>query len=521
MSRAAPQMRKLTTADALRTHAASLGVDLPVAEVVEPGPTGPLAQPLEVRLGDRRGSTATLANRFCILPMEGWDGTRDGRPTELVERRWRRFGQSGAALVWGGEAVAVRPEGRANPNQLCSTALPLADLVRLRELAQHGWRDRHGTTDGQLVGLQLTHSGRFARPDGEPAPRVAYRHPLLDARVGLAGPDGDAAVLSDAELDDLVDAFVAAAVMARDAGFAFVDVKACHGYLGHELLRAVDRPGPYGGDLDGRLRFHRLVVEGIRRDAPELGVAVRLSAIDALPFRPDADGVGRPEPWEGSYPYAFGGDSTGLGIDLTETHAVLDRLAAWGVALVCVSAGSPYYNPHVQRPAYFPPSDGYTPPEDPLVGVARQIAVTAQLAAAHPELCLVGSGYSYLQEWLGPVAQAVVAAGGAQAVGLGRMVLSYPTLPADLLDGRPLDTRHLCRTFSDCTTGPRNGVVSGCYPLDEHYKAMPERAQVAAAKKAMPGRPARVEAGDDEVRPMQVATLPYPRGPHRLGSWDG
>ena len=154
------------------------------------------------------------------------------------------------------------------------------------------------------------------------------------------------------------------------------------------------------------------------------------------------------------------------------------------MSLICVTAGSPYYTPHVQRPAFFPPSDGYAPPEDPLVGVARLLRAAAEIKAARPGLTVVGSGYSYLQEWLPAVAQAMVAAGGVDAVGLGRMVLSYPDLPADVLAGRPLNRRLLCRTFSDCTTAPRSGLVSGCYPLDDFYKERPERADLAHAKRA-------------------------------------
>ncbi len=152
----------------------------------------------------------------------------------------------------------------------------------------------------------------------------------------------------------------------------------------------------------------------------------------------------------------------------------LDLLAQLSISLVCITAGSPYYVPHIQRPALFPPSDGYQPPEDPLVGVARQIAVTAALKRHRPDLAIVGSGYTYLQEWLPHVAQHSVRAGNADFVGLGRMVLAYPELPADALAGRPLQRKRICRTFSDCTTAPRNYLVSGCYPLDEFYKARPE-----------------------------------------------
>ena len=190
----------------------------------------------------------------------------------------------------------------------------------------------------------------------------------------------------------------------------------------------------------------------------------------------------------GAYPHAFGGDGTGLGIDLTETHQLLDLVEGLGIGLVSATAGSPYYNPHVQRPAYFPPSDGYQAPEDPLVGVARQVAATAEIAARHPGLTVVASGYSYLQEWLPNAAQAVVAGGGAAMIGLGRMVLSYPELASDVLAGRPLQTRMLCRTYSDCTTAPRNGLVSGCYPIDPFYKDHPQRVDLTRAKKEAKAR---------------------------------
>lgn len=471
-------MRRLRTHDELLARLDELGAVLPVDAEVDPG--GPLAAPLAL------GRAGPVANRWAILPMEGWDATADGRPTDLVRRRWHRFGESGAGLVWGGEAVAVVPEGRANPRQLCIGPRSAADLAGLRAEVEDGHRRAAGTTDGLVVGLQLTHSGRWARPDGRPAPRVAYRHPVLDERVGV--DEGD--VVTDAELDDLIGAFAAAARLAEEAGFDFVDVKQCHGYLGHELLSAVDRPGRYGGDLEGRTRFVRSVVEAIRSACPHLAVGTRLSAFDGLPYGAEADGVGAPVPEAPvPYPYAFGADASGTGIDLTEVHELLGRLEAAGVDLLCVSAGSPYSNPHVQRPAYFPPSDGYLPPRDPLVEVATLAAVTERLTAAHPGLTVVGSGLTYLQEWLPNAAQGLVGSGWMSLAGIGRMVLSYPTLPADVLAGRPLARRQLCRTFSDCTTAPRHGLVSGCYPLDEAYRSRPERVELTRIKRDAVRRP--------------------------------
>ena len=431
---------------------------------------GPLAAAL-----DHAGWT--MANRFAILPMEGWDATEDGRPTDLVHRRWRRFGASGAALIWGGEAVAVDPAGRANPHQLSIGEHSLADLTALRETLVGAHR-RPGRSGEPVIGLQLTHSGRWSRPAGRAAPRIVYRHPLLDERVDA----DDGHLLSDTELDDLVGRFVQAAVVAAEAGFDFVDVKHCHGYLLHELLTATDRPGPYGGSFLGRTTFLRRVLDGIHRDAPGLGIGVRLSVFDVAPHRTGADGVGVSEA-DGPYRYAFGGDGTGDGIDLREPHQFCDLLVESGISMLCVTAGSPYWCPHVQRPAYFPPSDGYLPPRDPLLDVVRMQEVTRELTVGHPELLVVGSGLTYLQDHLPNVAQGLVADGWMQMVGLGRMALSMPDLPRRVLEGDPLDRRLVCRTFSDCTTAPRHGLVSGCWPLDEYYRGRPERVELAAIKR--------------------------------------
>jgi NADPH2 dehydrogenase len=475
MSHTYPRIAALKTAALFQAHVASLGTTLPFDADLQSAPESPLAAAIETSAG-RAG------NRFCILPMEGWDGTTDGRPSDLTRRRWQRFGESGAKLIWGGEAFAVRHDGRANPNQLCLGPTSEADLVQLRDDLLDGHRRAGLDTADLVIGLQLTHSGRYSRPDPDkkPRPLAAYPHPVLDRRVSHDGP---VPLLSDDDLDDLSARLVQAAVLAQRAGFTFVDVKHCHGYLGHELLSARTREGRFGGDFEGRTRLLRQTVEGVRRDAPGLAVGVRLSAFDTTPFRKGEGDVGEPEAPQADYPFAFGRwDGSGALPDLTDTHAFLALLVDLGVDLVCLSAGSPYYNPHIQRPATFPPSDGYQPPEDPLAGVARQIAVTAALKQAFPQLRFVGSAYSYLQDWLANVAQAVVRTGGADFIGLGRMVLSYPDLPIDVLRGQPLKRKLICRTFSDCTTGPRNGLVSGCFPLDPFYTAHPDHARLKAVK---------------------------------------
>ncbi len=478
-----PRIAALRTPEVFAARLSALNLDLGFDAEMTTGPDAPLAQPITLKDG------FTIGNRFCALAMEGWDCTPDGLPTDLTQRRWRNFGLSGCKLIWGGEATAVQPDGRANPNQLLISSDTVGALAALRETLIDAHRERYDTADDLLVGLQLTHSGRFCKPTSwtRLEPSIAYHHPLLDTKFGIPA---DAPIFSDDAIRRLIDRTVAAAKLAHQAGFMFVDVKHCHGYLGHELLSARTRPGPYGGSFENRTRYLREIVDGIRAEVPDMRIGVRVSAFDFVPFRPGPDGVGEPAPFDGpTYDYAFGGDGTGIGIDLTEPFAFVDLLAKLGIELVCITGGSPYYAPHIQRPALFPPSDGYGPPEDPLVGVARQIWVTAQLKQHRPDLCFVGSGYSYLQEWLPNVAQHVVRTGQADFVGLGRMVLPYPDIAADALTGRSLDRRRICRTFSDCTTAPRSALPSGCYPLDDFYKQRPEKAQLDEAKRKLKNTP--------------------------------
>lgn len=470
-----PRISTFRTAELFRARIDELRLPLPFDEELDCGFQSVLNQPLI-------SSCGPIGNRWCILPMEGWDGTTDGRPTELTRRRWKNFGLSGAKLIWGGEAVAVREDGRANPNQLMINSETLSDLIELREILEATHSQHFGTTNDLLIGLQLTHSGRFARPSDKRRlqPQIAYRHPVLDAKFGITE---ETPLLTDDELKRLIDDFVKAARLAAAAGYRWVDIKHCHGYLGHELLSGFDRAGQFGGSFENRTRFLCDITAGIRAEAPGLGIGVRLSAFDFVPFQPcsSPERTGIPAV-QAPYRYAFGGDGTGQGIDYREPLQFLKLLRELSIDLVCTTCGSPYYNPHIQRPALFPPSDGYQPPEDPLVGVSRQITATAELKRHFPDLIVVGSGYSYLQEWLPNVAQAAVTQGMTDMVGLGRMVLSYPDLPADVSAGRPMARKKICRTFSDCTTAPRNGIVSGCYPLDPFYKSLPQREQLLAIK---------------------------------------
>ena len=471
-----PRIKGLRGVAERRDRLDELAIDLPSDSEALPSPASPLAAAWPLAPG------LVAANRWVVQPMEGWDALADGTPSELTYRRWRNFGRSGAGLVWGGEAAAVTPEGRANPNQLIVADDTAPALGSLRRALLAAATEAGNPTP--VVGLQLTHSGRWSRPERAGRhPMIAYRHPILDTRADVIGDD---AVLTDDAVDDLVHSFARAAALAQSEGFDFVDVKHCHGYLLHEFLTARRRSGRWGGpSLEERTRLIAQVVSAVRDAAPGLPIGVRLSLFDLVPHRRGRTGRGEPEPV--ALPYT---DSFGVMIDdptrpdLTEPLALVSRLPSLGVAMLNVSGGSPYYVAHAQRPAAFPAGDGYDPPEDPLVGVARLLDAARAAQRAAPDMPVVSSGWSYLQEYLPHVAQACVRNGWFGGVGIGRMVLAYPELPSDVLAGRPIHARRLCRTFSDCTTAPRAGLVSGCYPLDPFYRDLPDRAGVLAAKRA-------------------------------------
>ena len=477
----------LKTVDAFRKYLDSLGVEIPCdTEIIQAG--SPISKPL-------RGLAINgkiIGNRVALHPMEGWDGTANGGVTDPMRRRWQRFGESGAKLICGGEAMAVRPDGRANPNQLIINEANQDGLAELRDILLNAHQEKYGSTEDLAIGFQLTHSGRFCRPNGKfnYEPKIAYRHPILDGKFGVRGDEN---VLSDEEIEVLIADYVKAARIAIEVGADFVDIKHCHGYLLHEFLGAYTRQGRYGGSFENRTSILHEIVKGIRADGNNIDLAVRLSTFDMVPHRPDPErsqpgkpGPGIPEEHETPFPYQFGvNHEDPTKIDIQETFALVKLCGELGIKLLNTSAGVPYYTPHLQRPAAYPPSDGYQSICDPLIDVARQINVVRDLKSQLPEgMAIIASGLSYLQEYLPHVCQALIREGWTDMVGLGRMVLSYPDILNDAINKGELDKRIICRTFSDCTTAPRKGLPSGCFPLDDFYSQSATATELKARKKA-------------------------------------
>jgi 2,4-dienoyl-CoA reductase-like NADH-dependent reductase (Old Yellow Enzyme family) len=410
----------------------------------------PLFRPIQV-------GTFRVGNSLCIQPMEGCDGTLDGRPDELTFRRYRRFGAGGAKLIWG-EASAIGEEGRANSRQLLLNEQTAHDFERMLRECRHAHREAFGSDNDLLVGLQLTHSGRYSYRRR----LIAFHDPFLDPGTVASNYP----LLDDDYLARLPDHYVASARLAQRIGFQFVDVKQCHRYLLSELLAARARPGRYGGSLENRTRLARDIITRIRAEVPDLLVATRLNVYDGVP--PHAAGTApSPCPAWGARP------DDPLQPDLTEPIAWIGQMIQLGVGLVNVSMGNPYATPHVIRPFEFPPPDGYETPEHPLIGVDRHFRLAEQVQRDFPAVPIVGSGYSYLQEFLFQAGAANVHDGRITFVGVGRAALPQPDFARQLAEQGRLDRKRVCRTFSYCTALMRakhnelGQFATGCPPFDK------------------------------------------------------
>lgn len=393
-----------------------------------------------------------IPNRIAIQPMEGCDGTADGKPAELTLRRYDKFAHSGAGLIWA-EATAVWEEGRANPRQLwireenLDAFRSMNDRIREISMKENGFVP--------LILMQATHSGRYSKPEGVPAPLIAYNNPLFEKDSPIPAER----IVTDDYLHRLVERMGEAAKLAEKAGFDGVDIKSCHRYLGSELLSAYTRPGDFGGSFENRTRFLRESIAGAKAAvSSNFIVTSRLNIYDGFP-----------------YPYGFGvNEKDGLTPDMTEPQKLIGILhKELGVNLLDITIGNPYVNPHVNRPADTQP---YALPEEPLTGVSRMLDCTHQIQAAYPDLTVIGSGLSYLRQFAPEVAAGAIRAGYFQIAGFGRMAFAYPNFANDILSGKGLDPKQCCITCGKCSQLMRFGSKAGCVVRDSVYTRLYQEA---------------------------------------------
>ncbi|UCH95935.1 MAG: hypothetical protein JSV88_03570 [Candidatus Aminicenantes bacterium] len=421
------------SSEQLLKKAEELGIPLPFQESIEP-----LLKPFT--LGGKQ-----IPNRMAVQPLEGFDSEPDGSPGELTFRRYQRYARGGSGLIWF-EATSVVREGRSNPHQLW---LHAGNLDKFKQLVQHT-RDAayqaFGHSHEVFLVLQFTHSGRFSQPEGKPAPLAAVLNPYLDK------DKENIVFLSDDELERLQETFIKAAGLAQEAGFDAVDIKACHGYLIHELLSAFKRTDSrFGGSFENRSRFLTEVVTQIQKQTSGLHTAVRLNVYDGIP-----------------YPYGFGVPFDGsLTIYFSEPFELVSRLLQMGCVLINVTLGVPAYNPHVGRP-FDQPLPGWSLPEEhPLEGILRLLKAAGKTQWDFPRAAVVGTGYSWLRQFFPHVGAAVLAQRKASFIGLGRSSLAYPDAPRDLLEKGCLDPQQVCICCSGCTRLMRRGCPAGCVVRDK------------------------------------------------------
>ena len=418
------------TLDEVRAKAEELRVTLPLSEDLPI-----LGEPLNA-------AGLSFPNRLAIQPMEGCDGTADGAPGELTVRRYMRFAAGGAGLIWF-EAVAVVPEGRANPRQLWLTRQNLDSFKRLiddiREVSQ-----RENGFAPPII-MQATHSGRYSKPHGKPEPMIACHNPVYEQNA----PIGDSRIVSDEYLDALPEKYAESARLAREAGFDGVDVKACHRYLISELFSARTRENSgYGGDFENRIRLYRDAVSAAR-SAVSKGMAVtsRLNVYDGVPF-----------------PYGFGvSEAGGLSPELSEPIALVKKLESLGVRLIDITIGNPYVNPHVNRPFDQGP---YAPPEHPFEGLGRMYSCVRSIKNACPGMTVVASGLSYARQFSPFIAAGLLRDGSADMAGFGREAFAYPNFSRDILRS-VFRAEECCVACGKCSELMRANSTAGCVIRDK------------------------------------------------------
>lgn len=413
--------------------------------------TLPLSENLDVLKRPVQIGSKTAANAIAIQPMEGCDGTADGRPDALTLRRYDRFAKSGAGLIWA-EAVAVVPEGRANPRQLWIHEENLADFQKFVADIKETCIRENGFEP--IVIMQATHSGRYSKPQGTPAPLIAYNNPIFEGD----NPISSDRILSDEYLFALEEKFAEAAKLAERAGFDGVDIKCCHRYLNSELLSAYIREGAFGGSLENRTRLLR---HGVKNAMDATGkdfiVTSRLNVYDGFP-----------------YPYGFGvRPGADTEVDLTEPLELIGRLHnELGMQLLDITIGNPYFNPHVNRPYDNGP---YVPDEHPLEGVARMYHCVGAVQKAYPDLKVISSGLSYLRQFSGNLAAGAIEQGYCTMAGFGREAFAYPQFANDLLHTGEMDARKCCIACGKCTELMRAGSTAGCVIRDPEYLPIYQR----------------------------------------------
>ncbi|MHA1520795.1 MAG: oxidoreductase [Promethearchaeota archaeon] len=419
-------------------------------------------------------------NRLVVHPMEGCDATTNGAPTYLTNRRYRRFGQSGAGLLWY-ESTSISKESRSNPYQLMLTEenkLSFQKLILEAEKSEEKLHERNPIYKKSTKIIQLNHSGRYSRPKAK-YPQRMYENAQLDECYNQRTTDGK--IVSDEELGNLVRDYETATSLAKEIGFDGVDIKLCHRYMLNESLSAFTRENStYGGEsYEARTRLVKEIIKRVanKYGSPDFIITSRMNIYDGIPY---PYGWGVKKEIEEIYPPTP---------DLTEPIQLISDLHELGMDLFNLSLGNPYFDPSISRPFDQTVSGGKIPDEHPLEGVLRFLTLTREIRKGIPAAVkIIGTGYSWLREYSPLVGAAEISAGNVDMIGFGRMAFANPEFGQQILEHGKLDPKKCCISCSKCTELMRKNTVTGCVIRDSktylpYYKGKTRETLLMGEKK--------------------------------------
>lgn len=408
----------------------------------ESGTSFPYSEDISCLAKDITIAGKKINNRIVYQAMEGCDGTYDGAPDELTYRRYLRFARGGAGIIWF-EATAVLNEGRANPRQIFLSEKTEDELKKIVNDIKEAGIKENGFEP--IVIVQLTHSGRYSKPEGTPAPLIAYNNPIFEKD----NPIDKSRIVTDDYLDTLCEKLINGAAWSKKLGFDGADIKSCHRYLLSELLSAYNREGKYGGSFENRTRLLTTAVKESKiLTGKDFIITSRLNVYDGF-----------------EYPYGFAvKEGEGITPDFTESKMLVKQLVANGIDMIDMTMGNPYFNPHVNRPYS---QGGYIPPEHPMQGVERMLNGISEIAAEIKGTPVISSGISFLGAASANVCAGYINEGKFDFAGYGRETLAYPSCANAITSGENLDPKKLCICCSKCTEIMRKpGGTPGCVIRD-------------------------------------------------------
>lgn len=427
---------RMNTAGDFERTMTEAGFPFPVDEDVRV-----LSAPIQV--GDK-----IVPNRMCIQPLEGFDGNPDGTPSDLIFRRYRRYAEGGAGLIWY-ESITVSDDGRCNPLQMVIKPSTVSEIKRLVDESNAAAEAKYGRRPYNV--LQLTHSGRRSTDkDWNPTPLAVVPNPYIDHHNSIDGRSGKITFATDEKIEEIIKGFIDAATLAYEAGFDSVDIKVCHEYILRELLAAYNREGKFGGSFENRTRAVFMIIDGIRKNlGSRLDICVRLNAYDCIP-----------------YPHGWGmkKEEGVMEPDLEETIRLCRMLVERGVSLINISTMMPRYQPYGR--GYLAELEGSE--INPYAGTYELLKATKEIREAVPGGIFVCTGLTWLEQFGGNVAAGGINQGWFDIGGFGRQGFAYPDFAYDLIHDKTMHRSKCCITCDKCYDLIQKGhCQTGCVVRDQ------------------------------------------------------